>query len=100
MNPTSINSSDWYHVVWVFDDVTNTQKTYVNWVSVEELNASDWIPTSTTNLLMWTRYETVLWVTTTNPSTYDFDWVLDNVRIYNKSLSDDEVLSLYQYENR
>jgi hypothetical protein len=81
---TQINIFEWeieskYHfIVLRFKD--NKYYGYYNWKNIweEKLN---WI-WDTSILNIWTQYNSVT----------KFDWIVDDVKIYNRALSDDEIL--------
>lgn len=86
-SPFSPSANVWYHLVGVYDSGANTSKLYVNGV------------------LASTRSVTAAWNATGNTAIGRAKWggatdfwpgLIDDVRIYNRVLSDQDVSSLYQ----
>jgi len=85
--PNSPTSTDWYYVVWVH--TWNSLKLYVNWV---EVASTSWTTpstnTGTTPLQIWARYYTT--------SRQFHNWQIDDVQIFNKAKTPEEIKLLYQ----
>jgi len=83
---TSINVEGWYHITGVFIDATNTLKVYVN--GVEENSA-----TITSNPPTASQVITI--GRSSQESDHYWNGLIDEVRIYNRALSAQEILRLY-----
>jgi hypothetical protein len=83
---------EWVWYLWsvVFDGLTI--KTYINNTLVGQIQGKDIFWNSEyRNLLIWRA----LWAWTTQGGYSDFHWYIDEVRIYNRALSDSEIQTLY-----
>lgn len=77
----SIN--EWHHIVMIHD--LNQIIAYIDWKKYGSLVRSSSILSGNYNLYFGIR----------TPGWYNFSWVLDEVRIYNRALSDSEIKTLY-----
>jgi hypothetical protein len=66
-------------------------RSYVNWTMVLTWTAKIWFMNSISPIVIWKR----------NTAIYQpFHWYIDEVRIYNRTLSDSEISSLYNATNK
>jgi RHS repeat-associated protein len=82
---TTLDINKWYNLTTTYD-WTNV-KTYVNGILDNSWVSYGWLPSSSSNLYIWN------WL-----SEYFPWWFIDDVRIYNRSLSQDEVYWLFKDE--
>lgn len=77
------NDTSWYHVVFTYN--WNIWKLFVNWLQENtDLNKN------------WTDSETwVIWIWDITSSKKPFDWLIDEVAIYNRALTELEISDLY-----
>lgn len=87
-SPGMLSANRWYHVVSILDD--NTLKFYVD----GELESTSTV----SGQLTQSALELTIGRTATSGYEHSFKGQLDDIRIYDKALSDNEVLSLY-HEN-
>jgi len=85
-NDFYISDNEWYNIVLIKDVINNNMKIYKNWdlyilEDVEDINFD-----INGSLFIWKRYD---------DNNY-FDWKIDQVRIFNRALSEDEVKKLYE----
>ncbi|PIR70527.1 MAG: hypothetical protein COU46_01155, partial [Candidatus Niyogibacteria bacterium CG10_big_fil_rev_8_21_14_0_10_42_19] len=89
---SSYTAGQWYHIVFVWNKTSDTQKIY--WNGVEQsvsLTQGTWGSNNIgTNIYIGTRFS----------ATELFDGLIDEVRVYNRTLTSDEILQLYQLGNR
>ncbi|MDB4409099.1 DUF4394 domain-containing protein, partial [Akkermansiaceae bacterium] len=85
VSTTTVNSSDWYLVTGTYDG--NTSRLYING-SLEASAQNEWENRSTNPLLIGRYYNTSYWTGS-----------IDEVRIYNRALSEQEVTTLYGIES-
>ena len=86
---TIINADLWYHIVGVFDDSANTLDLYINGKSdATQVSGTDGILSSSRNVLIGSQY-------ISGSPTYYFNGLIDEVRIYNRTLSADEIKQHY-----
>ena len=85
---TLMNLGCWYHVTGVYNAQNNTIKTYVNGVLDRELDnvAANALASTTGSFIMGREP----WTT---PTRY-FDGTIEDVRVYNRALSDQEIKTL------
>jgi len=83
--PTPLTMNQWYHVAATFDG--NIVKLFINGVQVASLNKSGTIQTSTYPVYIGT------WVFKRNY----WNGLIDEVRIYNRALTSEEISDLYNY---
>lgn len=80
--------SGWHHVVIIMDDTNNSQKIYVD--------GAQRATTSISSSIVWTGQATVTMLgRAPTYSDTNFNGVLDDVRVYNRALSADDVTALY-----
>lgn len=91
-DPNVLTLNTWNHIVGVFygskgDAITlNNAKIFVNGVSKGKQVSGSWSPTNLSNVVIASR---------TN-GTYYFNGLIDEVRIYNRALSDEEIKAIYE----
>jgi len=85
---TSLNLNRWYHIVFTYDKDagTNNRKIYINGVLDNQNNATGALGVSTEPFLVG-AYDT-------SPR-YIFNGTIDEVHIYNRALSEEEISDLY-----
>jgi hypothetical protein len=83
-NPLELGK--WYYVAGVFDDDSNKIYVYINGIFHNSEDFTGSIPTSTGDLTIGTYCGT---------TKYLFDGTIDDVRIYNRALSETEIKELY-----
>jgi hypothetical protein len=79
------SAGQWYHFAGVFDDSFSASKIYVNGVSVSVTQSGDWSPTLGLDSYIGSMYGSGDYI----------NGRIDEVRIYNRALSAQEVLRLY-----
>lgn len=92
----TLSSWQWYHIVWVkvWGDATN-RKIYINWVWVATTDVVHTYDPSanavgTGNAAIWFRY---------GASDSFMDWLIDEVGIWDRALTQDEITQLYNGGN-
>jgi len=84
-----ISAGNWYHVAWVLE--SNTMYYYVN--GQPQGSVSNWTypddPNDNTYVGSWYRWST----------SYDFNGLIDDVRIYGQALSPDEINAIYRKQH-
>ncbi len=85
----SYTGTGWHHFVYVIDDTNNIQKVYVDGVEKSS--------TLYTQSISYTGLgsHTFIGRHANGSSNYDFNGIIDDVRVYNKALNALEVLELY-----
>ena len=91
---TNLSQNIWYHVLITYNNnsTTNDPSIYINGISqsVSEISTPNGsLPTETGSLILGNIY------TETESYTYNFDGWIQDVRIYNRILSADEISILY-----
>ena len=84
----SLATSGWMHFAFIFDNATRIAKSYINGVlvnSVNEADSSAYVRTSSNSLYIGGNQFAV----------YYLQGLLDEVRLYNRALSDSEIQQLY-----
>lgn len=84
-SPTAITTNQWYHVVGLYDG--SNFDLYVNGVLSNHTTFSGAIMTTTIDLMIGQVLPSV--------TTYNFKGTLDDIRIYDYALSDNEIALLY-----
>ena len=85
-----ILDTGWHHLVGVLNDSADTVTVYVDGVAGATVDTmTDVTDASTLSILIGSD----------NTPTGDMDGLIDDVRIYNRALSDAEILRLYQLGN-
>lgn len=79
-------TNNWYHVLTFFDG--NESKIYLNGISHNTTSQPGEIGPSSTNLIIGCH-------SPYPPTWYTFDGIIDDIRIYNRALSENEVQALY-----
>ncbi len=87
-NKTFVIDNIWHFVVATYN--WNKLKVYYDWIFDKETIHSWNMQTSN-----WYR-DTYIW-RYTSPYTATFSWLIDDVRLYNRALSDTEILTLYNF---
>ena len=88
--PMTIDTSQWYNIIVVNDDVNNVMKLYVDGVFKESNTDVDGgMRQNGENLLIGSRWKSPTGVN------YFFDGNLDDIRIYNRALTEEEIGQLY-----
>ncbi|MEM5880633.1 MAG: LamG domain-containing protein [Candidatus Aenigmatarchaeota archaeon] len=91
-NPTSINISSWYQIAMSYNSSTGMGKTFLN----GKLDSEKWFPPSdiiTDLRKTWINYPARASCTNGAGS---FNGIIDEVRIYNRSLTEQEIKFLYE----
>lgn len=86
----TIKPGIWNHVVGIYDSASSKLKIFVNGEKTE-VTASGTTSSTTANFAIGTRY-----VGGGDTATNFFDGIIDDVAVWNRALTDAEVLSLYQ----
>ena len=89
---TTINNNSWYHVVWLYDNNSGTEKIYINWVF------DSWSVVGNINIMQTTVPVTIgCYLNSDDWSLLRsfFKWEIDEPRIYNKALNDKEISDYY-----
>jgi len=81
-----IESNTWYHVVATYDFSTGEQKLYLNSLEIASQNTNKDISGSP---------ESIVLGSVIGHNGYFFNGTIDEVRIYNRALSEDEIKALY-----
>ncbi|TAL48239.1 LamG domain-containing protein, partial [archaeon] len=86
---TALSANTWYHVVTTFSNATGLLKIYINGIEDVSTTVSGKITTNTNPLIIgaFRGLPTDL---------QKFNGIIDDVRIYNRALSADEIKRLYQ----
>jgi hypothetical protein len=88
-----VSPGNWYHVV-VFDTVNDVKKVYLNGTLVQNVTYTCSIPTANYKDEIGRAYDNSFL------NNWYFNGVIDEVRIYNRALSDVEIQALYQAKAR
>ena len=88
----SNNLNTWVHVVGVYDKALGVIKIYVNGIP----GTSD---TYSSNINITANSRNIIGSIGNNPSQYYWNGLIDDVRIYNRALSADEISALYSAGN-
>ena len=98
----SVADGNWHHAVFTFSSKTGIGELYLDGKKVDSKNG---VPPAFTNknqdatIGIWGGYERTSELFPQNGVNYGhWDGLLDDVRIYNRTLSDDEVKALYDLE--
>lgn len=86
--PSLLNTSDWFHVVAVYDGITKNAKIYVN--GQQQAN-------STNTSVNWTSTSDNFQIGNSPNESYYFNGKIDEARTYNRALSPEEVRKLYDW---
>jgi len=78
-----LDDNDYFNVVWTYDN--NINKLYFNWDLVNSIQASNNLWIYSWNLNLWKHYNNSMFL----------KWLIDEIRIYNRVLSDEEIETLY-----
>lgn len=78
----------WRHLWMTYDYTTWVVKTYVDWALSYTYNGTPWVVVPASILQLW-RLETV----------YYMNWFIDEVWIWNRALTQDEITTLYNNWN-
>jgi hypothetical protein len=89
-----VSPGNWYHVVVVFDTVNDVKKVYLNGTLVQNVTYTCSIPTANYKDEIGRAYDNSFL------NNWYFNGVIDEVRIYNRALSDVEIQALYQAKAR
>ena len=85
------DNSDFLYYYFTYNSSDLTWKIYLNWAEIsqqtflnkEELNENERkVRNAMWNLYLWKKY---------NSSSF-FDWIIDEVKIYNRALTDEEIM--------
>lgn len=91
--PLKLNLNEWYHIAWTNDGMN--ERVFFNGLKINEINKSfSGTITNGTNLYFGARVE----VNDAVPINYFKSGGIDEVLIYSKTLTPDEVLSIYKKE--
>ncbi len=83
----------WHHLAYSFDDDKNIQKLYINGVLVEQNNVNLSIEYDDEPLLLAASNDH-------NYPHYFYTGAMDDVMIYNRMLSDEEIKKIYEYKEK
>lgn len=86
--PSILNTTDWFHVVTVYDGATKNAKVYVN--GKQEASVTN-ISTD------WTAVDANFQIGNSQGESYYFNGNIDEARVYNRALSPAEVGKLYDW---
>ena len=86
-NSGVFTAGSWYHVAFVFNNADNTGSFYVNGVDVGNVSGLSEVGISTHN--------TLIGIDPRDASGYAFDGKIDDIRIYNRALSEQELMELF-----
>jgi hypothetical protein len=89
-----VSPGNWYHVVVVFDTVNDVKKVYLNGTLVQNVTYTCSIPTANYKDEIGRAYDNSFL------NNWYFNGVIDEVRIYNRALSEEEIQALYQAKAR
>ena len=78
------NDYQWHNVVIIYD-WTLFWKIYVDWINKTKQNTINWFPIFSWDIFIWWR----IW------KDVNYIWIIDEVRIYERALTESEVKSLY-----
>jgi hypothetical protein len=84
----TLTAGQWYHVVGVFDGTTKSQRLYVNGRQDSNKTYDVSLNNPASNILFGNGG----WF----GAAENFNGVLDDIKLYNKALTDDEVITVYQ----
>ncbi|EMI18983.1 Pentaxin, partial [Rhodopirellula maiorica SM1] len=82
-----IAGTGWHHVAFTFDDANNVQQLYIDGQRVAQSN-------STSSIVYDGAGKTTIGYHANGSTNYDFDGSIDEARIYNRTLSADEIANL------
>ncbi|EKE27735.1 MAG: hypothetical protein ACD_3C00161G0002 [uncultured bacterium (gcode 4)] len=69
----------WYDLTWIYD--WKNTVFYINWVKIQGWPAGLSIPPKYLTLFLWCRYDYAY-----------YNWIIDEVKIYNRALSNSEII--------
>lgn len=92
---STLENNVWYHAVMVYSGQTRTAKLYVNGVFIAETGSVDSGYTFGSGNTVW-RVWSNLYVYSNIPNSTQQPATVDDVLIFNRALSEKEVLALYQ----
>jgi hypothetical protein len=75
----------YYNLWWIFDNLNKKSFIYINWVLENSVSSPITSFNNSSNVILWWQ----------DRSWYYFSWAIDEVRIYNRILSDSEISNLY-----
>ncbi len=87
----NMDFSKWNMVIWVIDYTNKKLKYYQNWILISEKYVD--FPENFYTYQEWdieNRFDNIWYGTAPNPGT--LDWYLDEVKIYNRALSSEEII--------
>ena len=91
---TSSSTNEVTHTAVVYSKKDLKYSIYVNWKKEYTRTSYNWAIKDTTDpFMIWTWYDWNQWIPT---NTYPWHWIIDEVRVYNRALSDNEIETLYE----
>ena len=93
ISTTSINTNTWYHVVGTWSGITSSANLYINGIKEAYSTAAPLSLSYTSNFTDGNVH-----IGNCTSGGYFFNGSIANLRIYNKALSDTEILQLYNSE--
>ena len=87
-SPNPINDGNWNHAGWVYDPVEDEVRLYLNGVQVNSSSITLVNPFSSTNSLCIAGWGS-------NCLDYEYTGMLDEPRVWNRALTNDEIYKLY-----
>jgi general secretion pathway protein G len=84
----SVNTN--INIISVKDHLNMNLRLYINWKKISVDYTFTWTTNNTEKIQMWRYYMPANWATSNF-----YNWMIDEVRIYNKAISDLEAQSLY-----
>ena len=83
---TATTVNNWKHMVYTFDITTSTARIYINSVLVNSGTFPNWNTTSSSNFYLGNLF---------GNGSSSFNGLMDDLKIYDRALSDSEILSLF-----
>ncbi len=94
-NPTTLNDNQWYMITGVLNSTTGKLRYYQDGQFITEVNSNSFTGNNTYPFAIG-RHLTVNPPSYSEPWPYPFKGKIDDILIYNRALSDAEILQLYQ----
>ena len=97
-NPTSLNNNQWYMITGVLNSSTGKLRYYQDGQLITEVNSNSFTGNNTYPFAIG-RHLTINPPSYSEPWPYPFKGKIDDIVIYNRPLSDAEILQIYQASN-